>query len=194
VTGPPDHPPSGLPARLTVITGPSGVGKGSVVAEVRRRYPDVWLSVSATTRAPRPGEIDGVHYRFLTPERFAAARDGGEFLEHARFAGNLYGTPRAPVYDTLAAGRPVLLEIDLQGARQIRRLEPSALLVLLAPPSLAELKLRLTGRGTEDPESLRRRLELAERELASADVVDATVVNDDIASAADRLVTLMASA
>ncbi len=190
---PPPHE-TPLPARLTVLTGPSGVGKGSVVAEVRRRRPDIWLSVSATTREPRPGEVDGVHYRFLSPQAFAAAQARGEFLETATYAGHRYGTPRAPVYDTLAHGRAVLLEIDLQGARQIRRLEPAALLVLLTPPSLDELRRRLLARGTEDPDTVARRLALAATELAATDVFDATVVNDDISSAATRLVALMASA
>ena len=183
--------PSGTPGRLTVLSGPSGVGKGSVVATVRRRHPQVWLSVSVTTRAPRPGEVDGVHYRFVTPEQFAQMVGAGELLEHADFAGSSYGTPRRPVEEALAAGIPALLEIELQGARQVRRAMPEAQLVFLAPPSFDELARRLTGRGTEDPERVRRRLDRARIEMAAEDEFDVVVVNDDLEEAADRLVALL---
>lgn len=179
------------PTRLTVLSGPSGVGKGSVVAVVRRRHPQVWLSVSVTTRPPRPGEVDGVHYHFLDRDGFAAMVARGDLLEHASYAGHCYGTPRAPVEQRLAAGVPALLEIELQGARQIRRAMPDALLVFLAPPSVEELARRLAGRGTEDPERVRRRLDLARIELAAEPEFDVTVVNDDLGAAADRLVASM---
>ena len=183
--------PSG---RLTVLSGPSGVGKGSVLAVVRRRHPRVWLSVSVTTRAPRPGETEGVEYHFIDQVEFDRMVKAGELLEHASYAGNSYGTPRAPVEHKLAAGVPALLEIDLQGARQVRARMPAAQLVFLAPPSFDELARRLTGRGTEDPERVRRRLDLARIELASEDEFDVVVVNEDLESAADRLVASMSIA
>lgn len=178
-------------ARLTVLSGPSGVGKGAVVAAVRAHYPQVWLSTSVTTRAPRPREVDGRHYRFVDQRRFDEMVAAGDLLEHARYAGNCYGTPRAAVAAALAAGHPVLLEIDLQGARQVRAAVPEALLVFLAPPSWAELVRRLTGRRTEDLGVRERRLALARIELAAEAEFDAVVVNDDVGSAADRLVALM---
>jgi guanylate kinase len=182
------------PARLTVLSGPSGVGKGTVVREVRGRHPAVWISVSCTTRAPRPGETDGVEYFFRTPEQFEAMVAAGDMLEWARFAGNLYGTPREPVVERLAAGVPVLLEIDLQGARQVRAAMPDAQLVFLAPPDVAELDRRLTGRGTEDDATLAARRALAEVELAAAAEFDTVVVNDDVGRAAAELISLVDSA
>jgi guanylate kinase len=182
---------SSTSGRLTVLSGPSGVGKGSVISVVRRRHPDVWLSVSATTRAPRPGEVDGVHYHFVSGADFARMVEAGELLEHASYAGNSYGTPRAPVEQRLADGVPALLEIELQGARQVRAAMPEAQLVFLAPPSFDELARRLTGRGTEDPDRVRRRLDLARIEMAAEDEFDVVVVNDDLEAAADRLVALM---
>jgi len=179
------------PARLTVLSGPSGVGKGSLISVVRRRHPQVWLSVSVTTRAPRPGEADGVEYHFVSDEEFERMVAAGELLEHASYAGNSYGTPRRPVEDKLAAGVPALLEIELQGARLVRAALPDAHLVFLAPPSFDELARRLTGRGTEDPERVRRRLDLARIEMAAEDEFDVVVVNDDLELAADRLVALM---
>lgn len=179
------------PGRLTVLSGPSGVGKGSLVAVVRRRHPHVWLSVSATTRTPRPGEVEGEHYRFLGSAAFAAMVERGELLEHAAYAGNTYGTPRGPVDEQLAAGRPALLEIELQGARQVRLVMPEAHLVFLKPPSWAELVRRLTGRGTESPERVARRLVLAREEMAAEAEFDETIVNDDLERAADALVASM---
>lgn len=183
--------PSGPAARLTVLSGPSGVGKGSVIAVVRRRHPDVWLSVSVTTRSPRPGEVDGVQYHFVPQDEFDRMVEAGELLEHASFAGGSYGTPRRPVLEQLAAGRPALLEIELQGARQVRRAMPDARLVFLKPPSFEELTRRLEGRGTEAPERVLQRLELAMGEMAAEAEFDVTVVNDDLERAADRLVELM---
>jgi guanylate kinase len=185
------EPPAPRVGRLTVLSGPSGVGKGSVIAAVRRRHPSVWLSVSVTTRAPRPGEVDGVQYHFVDPAEFSRLVDEGELLEHATYAGSSYGTPRRPVEEQLAAGVPALLEIELQGARQVRTAMPDAQLVFLAPPSFDELARRLTGRGTEDPERVRRRLDLARIEMAAEDEFDVVVVNDDLEQAADRLVALL---
>ncbi len=174
-----------------MLSGPSGVGKGSVIAVVRRRHPHVWLSVSVTTRGPRPGETDGVQYHFVDDAEFARLASAGELLEHAVYAGSHYGTPRVPVEQRLADGVPALLEIELQGARQVRTAMPDARLVFLAPPSFDELARRLTGRGTEDPERVRRRLDLARIEMAAEDEFDVVVVNDDLEAAADRLVALL---
>jgi len=178
-------------ARLTVLAGPSGVGKGTVVKELRTQHPEVWLSVSATTRTPRPGEVDGEHYWFVSDAEFDQLIEAGALLEYAEFAHHKYGTPRAAVESHLAAGDAVLLEIDLQGARLVRTVMPDALFVLLRPPSLAELRRRLEGRGTEDAESLNRRLAIAEAELAAADFFDYEIVNDDLGPAVSRLVSLM---
>ena len=180
-----------MTARLTVLSGPSGVGKGSVLAAVRRRHPDVWVSVSATTRQRRPGEVDGVHYHFVADAEFDRMVAEGELLEHAAYAGNRYGTPRAPVLAQLGRGGPALLEIELQGARQVRTAMPDARLVFLTPPSWDELVRRLVGRGTEDEDRVRRRLAVARQELAAEEEFDEVVVNDDVERAADALVRLM---
>ncbi|MER2093209.1 MAG: guanylate kinase [Saccharopolyspora rectivirgula] len=176
---------------LLVISGPSGVGKSSVLAEVRRLAPEIYFSVSATTRPPRAGEIDGVHYHFVEEAEFERMIASGEMLEYARYAGNLYGTPRKPVEDALAAGRPALLEIEVQGARQVRRAMPEAQLVMLVPPSWEVLVSRLNGRGTEDPEVVERRLAAAREELAAQSEFDATVVNEDVQVAARELLRLI---
>ncbi|EXG81340.1 guanylate kinase [Cryptosporangium arvum] len=178
-------------ARLTVLSGPSGVGKGSVVAEIRRHHPSVWLSVSVTTRAPRPGEEHGKQYYFVSRDEYDAMVAAGELLEHAEFAGNGYGTPRRAVEERLAAGRPALLEIELQGARQVRAAMPEAQFVFLAPPSWDELVRRLVGRGTEDEDTIRRRLDAAVVELAAEKEFDVTIVNDNVGQAATELVELL---
>jgi guanylate kinase len=178
-------------ARLTVLSGPSGVGKDSVIELIRARAPWVWLSVSVTTRRIRPDEVDGVHYRFVDRTEFARLAEGGQLLEWAEFAGNLYGTPRGPVEARIAVGKPVLLKIDLQGARQVRQAMPEAQLVFLAPPSWEELQRRLVGRGTDDPETIRHRLEHAQEELAAEPEFDVTVVNHFVEQAADDLLGLL---
>ncbi|MGZ4632404.1 MAG: guanylate kinase [Actinomycetes bacterium] len=176
--------------RLLVLSGPSGVGKSTVVRQMRKDHPEIWLSVSATTRFPRPGEVDGVHYHFVSNEQFdkLVADDG--LLEWAEFAGNRYGTPRAPVEEHLTAGVPVLREIELQGARQVRASMPEALLVFLTPPTWDELVRRLTGRGTEDEDVLARRLATAREELAAEDEFDVTLVNTSVQDVVDRLLAL----
>jgi guanylate kinase len=174
-----------------VLSGPSGVGKGTVVAGVRQLYPHVWVSVSATTRRMRPGETDGIEYHFVDRNEFVRMAEAGELLEWAEYAGNLYGTPRAPVQEHLEAGVPALLEIELQGARQVRASFADAYLVFLAPPSWAELERRLTGRGTEQLGDVTTRLARARVELAAEDEFDVVVVNDDVARAAAELVGLI---
>jgi len=179
-------------SRLTVLAGPTAVGKGSLADRVRTGWPQVWLSVSATTRAPRPGEREGVHYHFVDDAEFDRRVAAGEMLEWAVVHGrHRYGTPRPPVLAALEQGRPALLEIDLQGARAVREAMPEALFVFLAPPSWEELVRRLVGRGTEDEAERERRLETARVELAAEGEFDVTVVNDDLRSAAARLVALM---
>nr|WP_221419561.1 guanylate kinase [Micrococcus flavus] len=174
------------------MAGPTAVGKGTVSAYIREHYPQAWLSVSATTRAARPGEEDGVHYYFTTPEEFDGLVERDEMLEWAVVHGaHRYGTRRDRVMDAVAAGRHVLLEIDLQGARQVRRTLPEATFVFLAPPSWEELVARLVGRGTEGPAEQRRRLETARLELAAEPEFDAVVVNDTVERAAAELVRLM---
>lgn len=175
-----------------VLAGPTAVGKGTVAAEVRRCHPEIWISVSATTRSPRPGEEDGVHYWFVSEDEFDAMIERGDLLEWAivhRAA--RYGTPRGPVELALAAGRRAMLEIDLQGARQVRRSMPEALFVFLKPPSWEELVRRLVGRGTEEAAERERRLETATAELAAESEFDVCVVNHEVHDAAEQLVSLM---
>ena len=179
-------------AHLTVLSGPTAVGKGTVTAALREAHPEVFVSVSATTRAPRPGEVDGLHYLFVSEEEFDELVTTGLLLEWAVVHGvHRYGTPRAPVVAALEAGRSALLEIDLQGARQVRHSWPEARFVFLAPPSFEELQRRLVGRGTETPEQRERRLRTAHAELAAAQEFDATVVNVSVEQAVEDLVALM---
>lgn len=178
-------------SRLVVLAGPTAVGKGTVAARVRRDHPEIWISVSVTTRTARPGEIDGVHYHFVDDARFDELEATGGLLESAVVHGRArYGTPRAPVEEQLAAGRSALLEIDLQGARQVREAMPEALMCFLAPPSWDELTRRLVGRGTESPEERERRLETARVELAAEPEFDVTIVNTDVGAACAELVHL----
>jgi guanylate kinase len=176
---------------LTVLSGPSGVGKGTVIAEVRRRHPDVWVSVSVTTRRPRAGEVDGVHYHFVDDAEFDRLIAAHGLLEWAQYAGNRYGTPVAPLEARLTAGAPALLEIELQGARQVRERAPEAQLVFLAPPSWDALVDRLVGRGSEPAEVREERLAIARAEMQARGEFDAVVINDDVARAADELVGLL---
>lgn len=177
---------------LTVIAGPTAVGKGTVVAYIKEHFPDVHLSVSATTRKPRPGEVEGVNYFFMTTERFDDLIDSGQMLEHATVHGtNKYGTPRQPVEQALAAGKLVILEIDIQGARQVKAAMPSARTIFIAPPSWDELVRRLTSRGTETAEEQAIRLETAREELAAQGEFDYVVINDEVARCAAEVVELV---
>jgi guanylate kinase len=178
-------------ARLTVLSGPSGVGKDAVVQAVRQLHPEAWVSVSMTTRAPRPTETDGVEYHFVDRETFGHMVEAGDLLEHAEYAGNFYGTPRAPVERRLAGGGNALLVIELQGMRQVRKLMADAQFVFLAPPSWDELVRRLVGRGTEPEHVRQQRLDQARIELASEAEFDTTIVNDSVERAADELVRLI---
>jgi guanylate kinase len=182
--------------RLVVLAGPSGVGKTSVVDALRGRLPEMFFSVSATTRDPRPGEVEGVHYHFVGPAGFDDLIARGELLEWAEIHGGLQrsGTPREPVEEALAAGRPVLVEVDLQGARAIKAVLPEAVTVFLAPPSLAELERRLRGRGTESEAQFQRRLQTAREEIAACDEFDVVVVNADLQDVVARLVDLLVGA
>ncbi|RZI96303.1 MAG: guanylate kinase [Microbacterium sp.] len=178
-------------SRLVVLAGPTAVGKGTVAAHIKEHHPEILLSVSATTRAPRPGEVDGEHYFFVDDAEFDRMIADGELLEYATVHNkHRYGTPRAPIEAALADGRTVLLEIDLQGARQVRAAAPDANLVFLLPPSWDELVQRLVGRGTEDAEERARRLKTARVELASQNEFDHHVVNDDVARAAAEVAAL----
>lgn len=179
-----------MPARLTVLSGPSGVGKGSLVARLRELVPDVWVSVSCTTRAPRAGESDGVQYHFVTREQITRMIEDGELLEHDEHFGNIYGTPREPVLRHIAAGVPTLLEIELHGARQVRETMPDARFVFLAPPSAQELMQRLSARGTESAAEFDARMQRSRLELAAAAEFDHVVVNDDLERAAAEVAAI----
>lgn len=184
--------------RLIVLCGPAGVGKGTVLGRVREQHPQVWLSVSATTRKPRPGEVDGVNYFFMTEQEFLAKEDAGEFLETADVFGLAhYGTPVKPVVEHLEQNIPVILEIDIQGARSVKQrageLGLDVMTVFIAPPSFEELERRLVGRGTETPEQQAKRLETAKIELAAEPEFDKVIVNNVVDEAADELWNLIAT-
>lgn len=174
-----------------IICGPSGVGKGTVVSRLMEADPTLYFSVSATTRAPRAGEADGVHYHFLTRERFQEWIDAGDFLEHAQFVGNFYGTPRRYVDEAMDQGRDVLLDIEIQGAEQIHQKRPEAVRIYIAPPSWEELERRLTGRGTEDGEKVRSRLARGREEFAAARDFDYLVINDTVDHAVAEIRAIM---
>ncbi len=181
--------------RLVVVAGPSAVGKGTLVAALKERMPEVWVSVSATTRPARPSETDGVHYFFVTPDEFTRMVDRGQLLEWAVVHGtHRYGTPRSAVEERLARDIPVVLEIDLQGARQVKQAMPEALFVFVAPPSFEALVERLEIRGTEGSEERERRLQTAREELAAVSEFDVTLVNDQLDDAVAELQTIVASA
>jgi guanylate kinase len=179
-------------ARVFVITGPSGVGKGTLIRGLMERLPTLELSVSATTRAPRPGEHDGVDYHFLTREEFNRKVNEGAFVEHADYAGRSYGTLRSELDARVHAGAPVVLEIEVQGARQVRAAMPEAVQVFIAPPSLQALRARLIGRGTDDPAEVERRLHVAEQELTAQPEFAHVVVNDRLEEALDELASIVA--
>ena len=179
-------------ARVFVITGPSGVGKGTLIRGLMEQLPALELSVSATTRPPRPGEHDGVDYHFLTPELFERRVADGDFVEHADYAGRRYGTLRSELEARVGAGVPVVLEIEVQGARQVRAAMPEAVQVFIAPPSLDALRTRLIGRGTDDAQEVERRLRVAENELAAQPEFAHVVVNDRLDDALQRLVSIVA--
>jgi guanylate kinase len=179
-------------ARVFVITGPSGVGKGTLIRGLMERLKGLELSVSATTRAPRPGERDGADYHFLSREEFERRVAGGEFVEHADYAGRSYGTLRSELERRIAGGTPVVLEIEVQGARQVRAAMPEAVQVFIAPPSLQALRTRLVGRGTDDPAEVERRLQVAEQELAAQPEFAHVVVNDRLDDALAQLTEIVA--
>jgi guanylate kinase len=180
-------------SRVIVITGPSGVGKGTLIRELRQRMPGLVLAISATTRDPRPGERDGVDYHFLAPEEFDRRVAAGEFVEHADYSGRRYGTLRSELERGIATGAAVILEIEVQGARQVREAMPEAVAVFIAPPDEQALRTRLTRRGTDSEPQIARRLETARAELAAQDEFKHVIVNHDLARAADELTTLVAA-
>ncbi len=176
---------------LIVFTGPSGVGKGTVLRQLLARHPELNLSISATTRSPRSGEVDGQHYYFLTRSQFEEMVTQGQFLEWAEFAGNLYGTPRQPVLDKIALGERVILEIELEGARQVRSSAPDAFQIFIQPPSIEELEARIRRRGQDSEDAIARRLARAQVEIAAADEFDVQVTNGDLETAVQELETII---
>lgn len=183
--------PSVRTGNLFIVSGPSGAGKGTLVRALLARVPDLWLSVSATTRAPRPGEVEGTHYFFLTRKEFERKVETGGFLEWAEVHGNKYGTPRDSVQRAIDAGRQVILEIDPQGAQQVKERMPASVLVFIEAPDMEELKRRLKGRGSETPEQIETRMATAIREMELAGMYDFVITNDDVARATNELVRII---
>jgi guanylate kinase len=181
------HIPHQTPGKLIVLTGPSGVGKGTLVQMLLKKYPDIYLSVSATTRKPREGEVEGKSYYFVDRPEFDHMVAQGQLLEWAEFAGNCYGTPRLAVEGRIARGDWVVLEIELEGARQVRQTFPQAYRLFILPPSIDELESRIRGRGTESEEAILKRLDRAKAEIDSANEFDVQIINDDLAAAFGRL-------
>ena len=179
------------PEKLIILSAPSGTGKGTVIRRIMEKMDNIVLSVSATTRAPRPGETDGVEYHFITRKRFEEMIRDGELLEHAEYSGNYYGTPMAPLETNTDEGRYVILEIEVKGFRQVKKKIPEALAIFLAPPSLEELERRLRGRGTETEDSIQRRLKAARKEMPMAKRFDHIVVNDSVDRAADEIIDII---
>jgi guanylate kinase len=182
---------NGAEAKVFVITGPSGVGKGTLIKMLLDRFPNLALSVSATTREPREGEVDGRDYHFLTEEQFQERRDAGDFLEYASYSGNHYGTLNSELDRCLAKGRSVVLEIEVQGAQQVRQTRGDSIQIFIAPPDPAVLRERLTGRGTDSAEAIDKRLKVAEQELGAQDDFDYRIVNDDLDHAAEELESIV---
>lgn len=178
---------SASPGRLIVLTGPSGVGKGTLMQELLKRHPELYYSVSVTTRSPRPGEINGENYYFISRSKFEQLLAQGEFLEWAEFAGNYYGTPREAVLNQVQSGKLVVLEIELEGARQIRAEFPNALSIFVLPPSMNELESRIRGRAQDSEEAIARRLCRAEEEIQAAEEFDVQIVNDDLENALNAI-------
>ncbi len=176
-----------MKGNLFVISGPSGAGKGTICGEFMKKHPDTWLSVSATTRRPRPGEVDGKNYFFITPEEFRTRIAKGDFLEHAVYCDNYYGTPKSKVMEQLEQGRNVILEIECNGAMQVRSHYPEGVFIFVSPPSLDVLKSRLIGRGTEEPQVITKRFEKAREEYKTAAKYNYLLINDDLADAVARL-------
>lgn len=183
----------GRSGRLFAVAGPSGVGKSTIATEAVRRRPGMWLSVSVTTRRPRPGEVDGREYHFISPSGFAAMRERGELLESAEFAGNWYGTPLPALQAQLDVGKDVLLEIDVNGVRQVKAAVPAATTIFIGPPSRAELRRRLSGRATETESAKAERLLVGESEMAASSEFDHVIVNSDLDAAVDELLALVDS-
>jgi guanylate kinase len=176
-----------MTGRLIVLTGPSGVGKGTLLKALLAKHPELYLSISATTRLPREGEVDGVDYYFYPRDRFEGMIQAGELLEWAEFAGNYYGTPIAPVRAQIERGRSVILEIELAGARQVAQIFPTALRIFILPPDLTTLETRIRDRGTDTPEAILKRLEQANVEIAAQHEFDHQIINDDFQTALDEL-------
>lgn len=177
--------------KLIVLTGPSGAGKGTLLKQLLQEHPELYVSISATTRQPRPGEVHGQHYYFYDRSKFDEMVSDGQFLEWAEFSGNCYGTPRGPVAEKIASGKTVILEIELEGARQVRASFPEAYRIFIMPPSFEELESRLRGRGTETDDVVARRMQRAKDEIAAASEFDVQIVNDDLKKAVAELASVV---